>query len=407
MKFTPPILLTLFLTIFSCSDEEPSGIKETTLLTVNVEQSYFQNYETENWIMVHDDEGNLLTSKRFNGAVQFELTTNKPGSNKISVTHMAISSNEDDDRQTILANTYVNTEKGKVIILRNDYVEEEAEVTAFNVTVRDVYYPDYSATGATLTTYSQNEGILTLRQSMYADEPIKVIPIKSNNEWRYMILDEIEQNGSYEFSFNEMKLYDNTVTFEFPASRNHLIYTVARDPKLQSRGGYFGLFAPSDAYTEKTQMEIPYTTEFGAYLTKMVLVYTDYDLIYHNSPTIPDGSIDWPQTSDFSFQDKSFSNFTFTSTKPYVWRTSTFTHYDPTSNTYINWDIHASGTDQSIKELPAELTSSYPLISLSSLHHSGTLFYTKSPAFDSFVKHLMEKEGEPAGEHIGIRVRTN
>ena len=123
-----------------------------------------------------------------------------------------------------------------------------------------------------------------------------------------------------------------------------------------------------------------------------------------NLGAIPDGNIVWPQKSDFNISEKSLSNFSATTSKSYVWRKSRWSYSDVASKTVVTWDVLSSSGNQSIQELPSEITSVHPILSLNSMKYASTIFYTQSPAFESFVNTDFETGREPDGLRLGIRI---
>jgi hypothetical protein len=139
----------------------------------------------------------------------------------------------------------------------------------------------------------------------------------------------------------------------------------------------------------------------------LVIGYAGYAYDYLNIGSIPDGKVEWPQKSDFNITEKSFTNFSATTSKSYVWRLSTWGYYDAASQTSVTWNISASLGHQLIKELPSEITSVHPALSLQNMKHSSTTFYTQSPTFESVVNSDFATGPEGAGLRVGIRIMTN
>ena len=105
--------------------------------------------------------------------------------------------------------------------------------------------------------------------------------------------------------------------------------------------------------------------------------------------------------------ESQYFNFSATTLKSYLWRYSTWSYYDAASQVVFNWDVSSSLGNQFIKDLPAEITSAHPAISLSNLKHASTTFYTQSPAFESYVDWDFKVNPEPTGTRLGIKIITN
>ena len=134
--------------------------------------------------------------------------------------------------------------------------------------------------------------------------------------------------------------------------------------------------------------------------------YTDHACEYKKVGSIPDGTIAWPQKSDFNLSETSFTNFSATSLKSYIWRESTWTYSNAVDQTSITWNVSASSGKQSILELPLEITSVHPVLSFNNLKHYSTIFYTQSPAFEAIVDSDFESIQDPDGVQLGVRLIT-
>lgn len=388
MKHSPLRYVALSIIIFSCSDDEPSQPKQTTLLRIDTDQSYFDYIDSQylsngsdNWVTAHDSDGNLLAAKQFSSAGQYELTTDKPTPEKFTITHFNIQISNYDGYQTIAANTYVGIPKGKRLILRGINAAPHAlgsfQVSVSGVSPNNAYSPGLS----TRSIYSEQGELLKFSPGRTEARTKYTVSVKSNNEWRYHTLEDVNEGDSFEFSFADMEPYYQTVNFQFPSSEN-IDCSVYKKENGKFQYPYFDSW---HIVGEKTTTDVPYPADNEEYFTSIEIGYSSYSLSYKNYGAIPDGTVQWPTRSDYSFDDKSFSEFSVSSSKPYVWRNSTWSYDDAASKKYVRWIVNSANTEQALKELPAEFINAYPFLSFSQLTLTTTRFYTESASFSSII----------------------
>lgn len=106
----------------------------------------------------------------------------------------------------------------------------------------------------------------------------------------------------------------------------------------------------------------------------------------------------------FTFTDKNIFNFPFTNSNPFLHRQSTWT-YREVSN-IIRWDVFAaSGASQSYPDLPAELTSKFPILAPGKLVHEGSLFTVTGETYDDMIDYTFKGKAKLNYEVYRVEVR--
>ena len=398
----------LLMFAFACDDGDNVIPEKTSLLKLTVDASW-AGLGADNWIIVHGEDGSLLASESFAADQELEIVTDKPAPGKITVTHLRhVISN---GNKHYIATSHLNIEKGKHMILKVSDGTPSQLTGELNVSVTDVGYRDHHSVSCRVgsagsASWSSGDYILHLRSSTFAGASKHIVTVSDGFSLKHKVLNNVQPNDSYSFSLNDMDLFDKTVDFTFPQSNQVTLYVQGSEPDATLIPNRYTLTSHFNS-DPHTTIKAGYLNSLTNYNTYLYIVYPEYQYEYENLAAIPDGNIAWPQKSDFNISEKSFTNFSATTSKSYVWRKSRWGYSDVASKTVVTWDVLSSSGNQSILELPSEITSVHPILSLNNIKHASTTFYTQSPAFESIVNADFENGPEPNGLRLGIRIITN
>lgn len=398
------IFISLLAVTFACDNSnEDATPKETALLTLAVDASYPSD-ETDDWIIVHSEDGTLLASESFQNNQELEIVTDKPFQGKMTITHLRYATFNDGTKSYYL-NSYTNIEKGKHIVLKGTS-PVPGMTGKFNVSVSNVSPYEYSL--LSLSSFSSNwngsTGILDMQSETYAGMKKQIATVSSGNILKYKVLDNIQPGGKYSFSFNDMTPFEQKVTFAFPQSNSLNVFVYANE----SEPTYWNSHLLDMRYISRspTGVVTSYTNSMTNYTTQLLIYYTGYMYTYLNRGPIPDGNVIWPQKSDFNVTEKSLFNFSATTSKSYVWRNSAWGYQDATNKIRVSWSVSAPSGNQKINELPTEIINVHPALSLNNLKYSVTTFYTESPPYELFFDNAFQATPEPAGLRLGISINN-
>ncbi|WP_276372716.1 hypothetical protein [Chryseolinea sp. H1M3-3] len=409
MKIKSILAVALLVISFACDDDNDNVIPEkTSLLTLTVDASYLDD-DSDDWIMVHGEDGALLASESFQPDQQLEIVTDKPVPGKIMVTHLKyVSSNG--GGKWYFANSHSNIDKGKHMVLKGSS-PPPALTGKINVSVSNVNFFDYfwltSRVGAVVSGgWSSATDILELQSYTYTGVSKYIVTVSDGFSLRYRVLDNVHADDSYSFSFYDMDRFNQRVDFTFPQSSDVMLRVTGSEPDATLTPNAYTLMTRYPLNTQTT-IEAGYLNILTNYRTVLNIGYPGYAYEFKNIGSIPDGNIAWPQKSDFNITENSFTNFSATTSKSYVWRLSTWGYSDAPSKTSVTWNVSTSSGHQFIKELPSEITSIHPALSLENMKHSSTTFYTQSPTYESLVNNKFESGPELAGVQLGIKIITD
>lgn len=406
MKIKSIFTIALLFTMLAC-DEDTVSPGKTSLLTLTVDASYTE--DSDDWIIVHSEDGALLASESFEPNQQLEIVTDKPVPGKIMVTHLRYITW--DGNKDYRATSHANIETGKHIVIKGfnptPELTGDLHVTVSNVNLLD-YYSLTSRFGATSDAgWSSGTDVLSIHKDTYAGASKYIVTVSDGTSLKYKVLNNVQPNDSYSFSFNDMDPFDQKVSFTFPESDNVNLFVTGSEPDVMLTPNEYMLMMRFSSDTPTT-IEAGYLNNILTnYKTQLIIGYPGFMYQYTNIGSIPDGEVAWPQKSDFNIVEKSLKKFSATTSKSYVWRLSVWGYNDATNKTYVTWNISSSSGHQLVEELPYEITSVHPALSFNNLNHSSTTFYTQSPAFESFVNSNFEAGSEPAGLRLGIQIITN
>ena len=395
----------LLIFAFACNDEDNVTPEKTSLLTLTVDASYAID-PSDDWIIVHAEDGSILASESFEPDDELELVTDKSVSGKITVTHLKHLVYN--GSKYYVATSHSNIEKGKHMILKYA-VAKQAQVTGnLNVAITNVGFIDHRAISNRIgssgtSSWSSDTQILDFECSTLAGVSKYIVTVCDGPSLKHHVLNNVQPSDSYSFSLDDMEPFDKTINFAFPQSNQVTLYVRGSEPDATLDPNSYTLIAHYNSDTHNT-IKAGYLNSLTNYKTQLYIAYPDYGYEYENFGAIPDENINWPQKSDFNISEKAFTNFSATTSKSYVWRKSRWIYQDVASKTVVAWEVSSSSGSQSIQELPSEITSAHPALSLSNIKYGSTIFYTQSPAFESIVNTDFETGRVPDGLRLGIRI---
>jgi hypothetical protein len=413
---TKSLFAVILAITFACDDgNEDSSPKETSLLTLTVDASYpvdaaFNGADdTDDWIIVHSEDGTLLASENFQNNQELEIKTDKPAEGKITITHVRYVALKDGNK-SYSVKSYTNIEKGEHMVLKGTS-PLPGKTGKINVSVSNVFayqnclLTSRVGTSSNSSSWNGGTGMLDIQEDTYSGVTKYIATVSNGNVLKYKVLDNVQPNGKYSFSFNDMTSFEQKVTFTFPQSSiiNVFVYGGDPDPTLTSNAYLLDRRFISNS---STAIVTNYTNSLTNYKTELLIYYNGYQYTYLNQGSIPDGNVTWPQKSDFNVTEKSFSNFSATTLKSYVWRNSLWNYQDAANKITLFWAVTAPLGNQKINELPAEIINVHPALSLNNLKYYGTIFYTQSPAYELFFDNALQAAPEPTGLRLGIFINA-
>jgi hypothetical protein len=398
------ILTAALLALTFACDNDDSSPKETSLLTLTVETSYISD-EADDWLIVHSENGTLLASEHFENNQELEIVTEKPVSGTITITHLQYIPDAAYDYYYL--KSYTDIETGKHLVLKGP--SSPPSVTGkINVSVSDVndyqYYTSSSRVSAGSSGgWDSGTEILEMQSDAYSGVTKQLVTVSNANVLKYKMLEDVQPDETYSFSFNDMAPYDQLVSFSYPSANNISLFVWGSepDPTLTPNSYLLTMRHLSNA---TTGIQAGYINSLTNFKTDLTLYYPGYSYNYLNVGAVPDPEIAWPQTSDFTIAEESLSNFSVGASASHVWRVSRWNHEDGVNKTFVSWTVASPSGTQHFNALPTDITSIHPALSLDDLEYDGTTFYTESPAYQLFFSNKFQAAPEPTGSRVGINI---
>ena len=392
----------------ACDDENSNDVTptKTKLLTLQVDAGY--QTTTNDWIVIHSEDGELLAFESFESNSVIELETDKPVSGTITTT--TIRQGTSNGFNFYFVESHTNVQKGKKMVFKSYSTAPLGVTGEFNVSISDVTgYDQQSLTSrigsAGSGSWSGGTNILQLNTTTHAGVTKFILSIDDKSSLKYKILENVKANDNISFSFLDMLPYDNIINFNFQPTSDVTLFVIGSEPDPNLYPNSYSLQAYLGNLNTRSTQRAGYLNSLTNYRTMLTITYPDYSLEYVNFGSIPNPNITWPQKSDFSITTSTINNFKASAKKPFAWRYSTWTYLDSQNN--VGWTVYAPNDHQTIGELPAEILSQHPALALTKMTYHSTMFYTDAMSYEDLVDSDFAYDLEVPGSRVGIKTKGN
>ena len=402
--------------ITGCSNEpdieqeepENNGLIEDSVNQELLNEVYFtfnidnKNLDSENWIILYDETGNLLDYKSYNAKDFLEFKKRSDSIPK-SITVTLFSTTQSSPSQyafSSISQVEIGT-KWNIIVPEVNTEITDSEISPvigeFELEVSEAKGPDYykqnlltniKGYGAHITGYTifhDENGLST-----YKYNPISIKENENNYLYskldydlnlKYYWFENIQPNDKFNVKYSDFSDYDSYLDLPFVENQYFSLNILAFEndnvlkQKYPNYTGYILLDIDSNTYSQSGPVNPGYLDRFNWYRTE-IHMYRGIDkpsFHYLNYSDKPEISI--PE-SDFNITNKSLSNLTFSTNISYVRKESLFTTNFNGVDPITYWRVY-SGEDQypKIGIVPQELLNLYPEIDLDNLEYSYTNLY--------------------------------
>jgi hypothetical protein len=401
-------LVSLLFAVSFAGCHEGDSPSHVLTLSVADKASYVSG--SENWLIVHDERGALVTYKKITQGsdIAIDAETPLPGST-IGVTFLRYYPLNDGEQWDVT--TYLQIPIGEKLTLSN-YPElsfpDVGEITGtFTVNATGLDNIDQFALTdnirETCDGVNSNAGV-TFNCTTRDKANKHILTLGDDNEVRYHVFENVKQGDVYNISYADMVAFDKTYSFSFEPSSLVLLEIVGRDPG-QTVGGYGIGSHISGAGDTHSHITAGYLNSLTNYATYLTVVYPGYNYTYQNIGSIPDGPIQWPSPPDYRVSTSAISNFTCSATKPFDYRTSSWRDQNDPSRV-IFWRIHSPSGNQSLSELPAEILAKYPSLSFNHLRYVSTEFVTSTTSYADMIRNDLATFESGPDKTVSITIKA-
>lgn len=394
MKRLSKILCLLIFTNLSCGEDE---VFTKNIFSITVEDGAWENSTLDNWIILHNTEGEIIDFKKLEveKMIEFNSKMSLP-KNQISVTYLQVvkttsgfffnfKTHQNIDlfetwtlkRLAVIANSSCPESIGRATIKLNGF--PLGFLNRFSLSNK------YSCAGGG-SSFVPQTGLYELDVTLTDIEDKYLLSFYDDDGIPYYtFIENIKDGEAIELSYKEsFKAFDIIIesSFSNPISQNGLVRGFELNQSINDNSGYLlnfyydfmGPLLPSP-------IKLGYLKSINKYESSYSISYDSYFVGFSKSGD-PIKEIN-PPVESFSITDRSLDSFNYSSVgNCQLYDNSYYYNYAlNNSQISISWFIQNSGTGKRspVTKLPEEiLTKYFQLNNLNNLTHSGSRFVIKS-----------------------------
>ncbi len=417
LTFLSIILFSVLL--FNCSKndaEQPEPQKEEdkeeTLVpevyfSLNINNAWSSDTSEHNWIIIHDENGDVLDYARYeNGdALTFEALEDEVTEN-LSITTLNYNTT---GGENYIIKTYPNIPKKSVWSFKNLPPAEELlinpEIGTFNIVVDNIPgIQRHSLSGDNRINAENSTTTLGSNPALYAlhIDNIKLFErnnylltiLDDDNNFKYIQLNDVKNDDNLNLDYSDFSDFDHYLNIDLPSAQAPNTSVLALENDINSNVGVYTLnhdFDPSYWHIPQNFIKIGYLDAFKKYKVRFDL---NLDGCRYNYRKNGDKTalLTIPSKPDFTYEDESISNFSFSTSASYIRQLSRWeTPLEEINNTgfKVQWTIYSdSETSLNFYDLPEDIKNMYPDLSISSMKYGSTTIYLKSESQSDFINHM-------------------
>lgn len=429
-----PLLLSI-LTLLNCSKNETSPLELETeeqlepkpeeliepasevYFTFNVANN-LQTDKSDDWIILHDDKGNLLDFKPFEvGDSQVLEALETSLTEKITITILKYDSysNQFGSGERYTLETFPNVEKGSHWNYKPIGIprREEDKNGEFSVKVQNFPgimllgdFPDpfgtpHVSTPIQFSLYSASTNLTV--DSGTRELELGTFPNFSgteylfsvwdkNDELKYKFFEALEGEDYITLNYDEFSPFDSQISLKLKPNKFNSFRLTGFDEKQSFKNTDIGFFIMAFENTNQSDVPIGFLDRFINYRTFYAVESSDESYTYRflkqgNKPLAEDFII--PEKPSIVMENTSIYEFNFIVNQNYERKTnewsSTFTNLN-SENISIKWKVHSTQEKYpKMGEIPLEILNKYTNFTISDLEMTLTHLYLKSDPYPKFL----------------------
>ncbi len=408
MKITYSLTLIFILFLFAnCSKSENPNPKpddeiqidsitkepkSEVYFTYNVD-SKVDTSNSENWIIVHKDNGELLDFRPYEGGdkLVFETLENQLTENLMITTLLV---NDNNDKKNYFHRTFMEIPKGSVWTAVSQTWEESTRnpiTGSFNLTVTN-------APIILNLVVSDSNGLLASclcnnnSTPVYIPDSVGEILVTVNyvdGNTRYAVIDDIQQGSNVILDYGSFTPLDKKLEVSFPPNGRAEGYILAfeeeQNPSLLTGNWLSG---PLDSQNGiiNYKFNMGYLDRFKNYITHFEFSTDEYSYNF-NMLGEEIQKIEIPQNLSISIQNYSIESFQFSTNATYKKRISYWSSNNESA--YVSYRVFSSNTfSGKIGEIPQDIIALYPDIDIIQLQYDQTTILLDNESYSEYIEKL-------------------
>lgn len=388
------VFIYLLIVILSCDDEKQGPIPQI-YFELEVHPS-FPTSQSDDWVMLHDQNGVLLGAKSFEAGDEIAFdTTGQILNEKVAVTFLkaAVDGTETYNFQSFLCedtNVKWILKSGLPFIdPGNPRGPLSVRVTGSDIgsgfdTQLSHRYSGLAFPG--LDPYDDGSLVFPTKDVTSTMDDFFIFVLDKNGIPRYKFLKDVEP-GALEYSLDDFSEFDHVVEVSFSSSVSTFMTVRGYEGEVIPFQGFYTNYSMSGLLLSKphTSYSIGYLDDFSKYSTQINVGYPDYALTFDAVGGIPT-SIELTDSFTATVENKSFNDYTI-SYVDYQWRQSSwyFAGKKEGKDVAIGWNVMASSEYfKNPATLPQGILKKYPLLDFN-FQYQYTTFYKGDKTFEDVV----------------------
>ncbi|MBV1888295.1 MAG: hypothetical protein KUG51_03290 [Urechidicola sp.] len=401
------LLLSVLVFFYNCSDdgiifpegnngsENPIDPEESDPEIYFTFKSYERTFYTEDWIIIHTDDGALLDYKRYEKGDEliFEAESSIL-TDEISVSLFSVE--KYGNNQTINIYTTLDVEKGSVWDEEPLLTNQEPIIGNFDLTLENfpelielnisnennlLMYGYYTPSSITSGLY---EYVVDEAPLYEANE--YVITFSENQEdFKYYFLEDVQHQDQLFVDYNQFSFFDSYLDVSLPEG-SYYRFSVNGFEDYQDLNESEGFVVGKAKYSsegymneflDRNPLRIGYLDRFENFATELIVYSNQYIYSFNKKGPKPE-YINFPLDVNYTVINNSLNNYQFTFNKDYLkYTASWFSYYGEIDVDFVRfrWNIEAfKNSDYIIGEIPDELMLLYPNMDVDQLEYDETEF---------------------------------
>lgn len=377
--------------IISCDqDDGPAPNNGPELFRLVVDKSY-STTGSGDWLIVHDQEGNLIYSSRFeSGDTIYARPSIAPSVERLSITFFATAASTP---RTYELQSYTDIDVGSQWVLTKiseniPFMTPQGTYTlsALNIPVNATLWestkfgasaifepvPDipYSFKG-TFTRYSQSSHLVFVRDR--------------DNNLRYKFFEDVAANENLSFTYDDLAVPETNIDVNVNGY-NQIFLTISGFESESDKN--FSGYGVGSAYWDqpRSSIRLGYLDRLKYYRTSLTLRHYLHEVVYEKAGS-PPSAINFPEKPEATFHNLNAVAFSASIDQPFQYRHS-YWIYQPqnTPVTIIRWDVYSPANEQKLMEFPKEITDLFPSLTLNRMTHINTTFVHSGSTYGDIVE---------------------